>query len=207
MKVVVAVAEAGAFQPRRSGCTSCSRPFPGRSSHSSENSAFRCSTAPLTESPCPPPAKRSSPRPEMPRTRRSWSRKQSAAGHRRRRTSRSSGTAPGRLTVGTMQVVWAGLHHNLTGLRSEHPGLVAHLCARPRCRTSGRPCGTDPSTWRSWHWHQLVRHTERGATGQAGDAAVCLGRYCNPVGTATRGLWVPSLRINTDDSTWLLLSL
>ncbi|MFD8219131.1 LysR substrate-binding domain-containing protein [Streptomyces sp. NPDC059697] len=31
------------------------------------------------------------------------------------------------MTVGTMQGVWAGLHHALAALRAEHPGVVVHL--------------------------------------------------------------------------------
>ncbi|WP_324785689.1 LysR substrate-binding domain-containing protein [Streptomyces sp. H51] len=33
----------------------------------------------------------------------------------------------GRVTVGTMQGVWAGLHHALAALRAEHPGVVVRL--------------------------------------------------------------------------------
>ncbi|WP_316520056.1 LysR family transcriptional regulator [Kitasatospora brasiliensis] len=33
----------------------------------------------------------------------------------------------GRVTVGTMQGVWAGLHHALAALRAEHPGVVVQL--------------------------------------------------------------------------------
>ncbi|MEU8540753.1 LysR family transcriptional regulator [Streptomyces sp. NPDC048717] len=33
----------------------------------------------------------------------------------------------GRVTVGIMQGVWAGLHHALAALRAEHPGVVVHL--------------------------------------------------------------------------------
>ncbi|MFI2203327.1 LysR family transcriptional regulator [Streptomyces sp. NPDC020192] len=37
------------------------------------------------------------------------------------------GQLRGRVTVGTMQGVWAGLHHALAALRAEHPGVVVHL--------------------------------------------------------------------------------
>ncbi|WP_433430430.1 LysR family transcriptional regulator [Nonomuraea sp. CA-141351] len=37
------------------------------------------------------------------------------------------GQLRGRITVGTMQGVWAGLHHALAGLRKEHPGVVVRL--------------------------------------------------------------------------------
>ncbi|MET7647708.1 LysR family transcriptional regulator [Streptomyces sp. NPDC005426] len=37
------------------------------------------------------------------------------------------GQLRGRVTVGTMQGVWAGLHHALAGLRGEHPGVVVQL--------------------------------------------------------------------------------
>jgi DNA-binding transcriptional LysR family regulator len=37
------------------------------------------------------------------------------------------GQLRGRVTVGTMQGVWAGLHHALGGLRAEHPGVVIRL--------------------------------------------------------------------------------
>ncbi|WP_406433427.1 LysR family transcriptional regulator [Streptomyces sp. NBC_01589] len=37
------------------------------------------------------------------------------------------GELRGRVTVGIMQGVWAGLHHALAGLRTEHPGVVVHL--------------------------------------------------------------------------------
>ncbi|MET8403599.1 LysR family transcriptional regulator [Streptomyces sp900116325] len=37
------------------------------------------------------------------------------------------GQLRGRVTVGTMQGVWAGLHHALAALRSEHPGVVVQL--------------------------------------------------------------------------------
>lgn len=37
------------------------------------------------------------------------------------------GTLSGRVTVGTMQGVWAGLHHALAALRAEHPGVVVQL--------------------------------------------------------------------------------
>jgi DNA-binding transcriptional LysR family regulator len=39
----------------------------------------------------------------------------------------AKGELRGRVTVGTMQGVWAGLHHALAALRSEHPGVVVHL--------------------------------------------------------------------------------
>jgi DNA-binding transcriptional LysR family regulator len=37
------------------------------------------------------------------------------------------GQLRGRVTVGTMQGVWAGLHHALAALRAEHPGVVVQL--------------------------------------------------------------------------------
>ncbi|WP_225850802.1 LysR family transcriptional regulator [Streptomyces sp. HPF1205] len=37
------------------------------------------------------------------------------------------GELRGRITVGTMQGVWAGLHRALAALRAEHPGVVVHL--------------------------------------------------------------------------------
>ncbi|QJS13425.1 LysR family transcriptional regulator [Streptomyces argyrophyllae] len=37
------------------------------------------------------------------------------------------GQLRGRITVGTMQGVWAGLHHALAALRAEHPGLGVQL--------------------------------------------------------------------------------
>jgi DNA-binding transcriptional LysR family regulator len=37
------------------------------------------------------------------------------------------GQLRGRITVGTMQGVWAGLHHALAALRTEHPGVVVQL--------------------------------------------------------------------------------
>ncbi|MER6948764.1 LysR family transcriptional regulator [Nonomuraea sp. NPDC000554] len=37
------------------------------------------------------------------------------------------GELRGRVTVGTMQGVWAGLHRALAGLRKEHPGVVVRL--------------------------------------------------------------------------------
>ncbi|MEV7157623.1 MULTISPECIES: LysR family transcriptional regulator [Streptomyces] len=37
------------------------------------------------------------------------------------------GQLRGRVTVGTMQGVWAGLHHALAALRTEHPGVVVQL--------------------------------------------------------------------------------
>ncbi|MCC8455654.1 LysR family transcriptional regulator [Streptomyces rochei] len=37
------------------------------------------------------------------------------------------GQLHGRITVGTMQGVWAGLHHALAALRTEHPGVVVQL--------------------------------------------------------------------------------
>ncbi|MGW1027170.1 LysR family transcriptional regulator [Streptomyces sp. NPDC002577] len=37
------------------------------------------------------------------------------------------GELRGRVTVGIMQGVWAGLHHALAGLRTRHPGVVVHL--------------------------------------------------------------------------------
>ncbi|MCI3276929.1 LysR family transcriptional regulator [Streptomyces cylindrosporus] len=37
------------------------------------------------------------------------------------------GQLHGRVTVGTMQGVWAGLHHALAALRAEHPGVVVRL--------------------------------------------------------------------------------
>jgi DNA-binding transcriptional LysR family regulator len=37
------------------------------------------------------------------------------------------GQLRGRVTVGTMQGVWEGLHHALAALRAEHPGVVVHL--------------------------------------------------------------------------------
>ncbi|MDN3023985.1 LysR family transcriptional regulator [Streptomyces sp. S.PB5] len=37
------------------------------------------------------------------------------------------GQLRGRVTVGTMQGVWAGLHHALASLRAEHPGVVVRL--------------------------------------------------------------------------------
>ncbi|GGQ97096.1 LysR family transcriptional regulator [Streptomyces flaveolus] len=37
------------------------------------------------------------------------------------------GQLRGRITVGTMQGVWAGLHHALAALRAEHPGVVVQL--------------------------------------------------------------------------------
>ncbi|MFB9834139.1 LysR family transcriptional regulator [Actinoallomurus acaciae] len=37
------------------------------------------------------------------------------------------GQLRGRVTVGTMQGVWAGLHRALAGLRAEHPGVVVRL--------------------------------------------------------------------------------
>ncbi|MFF4256821.1 LysR substrate-binding domain-containing protein [Streptomyces sp. NPDC001663] len=37
------------------------------------------------------------------------------------------GQLRGRVTVGMMQGVWAGLHHALAALRAEHPGVVVQL--------------------------------------------------------------------------------
>ncbi len=37
------------------------------------------------------------------------------------------GEIRGRVTVGTMQGVWAGLHHALASLRAEHPGVTVRL--------------------------------------------------------------------------------
>ncbi|WP_229858746.1 LysR family transcriptional regulator [Streptomyces poonensis] len=37
------------------------------------------------------------------------------------------GQLRGRITVGIMQGVWAGLHHALAALRAEHPGVVVRL--------------------------------------------------------------------------------
>ncbi|CAG6397180.1 LysR family transcriptional regulator [Streptomyces cocklensis] len=37
------------------------------------------------------------------------------------------GELRGQVTVGTMQGVWAGLHHALAALRAEHPGVVVRL--------------------------------------------------------------------------------
>jgi DNA-binding transcriptional LysR family regulator len=37
------------------------------------------------------------------------------------------GQLRGRVTVGMMQGVWAGLHHALAALHAEHPGVVVHL--------------------------------------------------------------------------------
>ncbi|MGV9776930.1 LysR family transcriptional regulator [Streptosporangium sp. NPDC003464] len=39
----------------------------------------------------------------------------------------AKGELRGRVTVGTMQGVWAGLHHALAALRSEHPGVLVQL--------------------------------------------------------------------------------
>ncbi|MGW5432918.1 LysR family transcriptional regulator [Streptomyces sp. NPDC004059] len=39
----------------------------------------------------------------------------------------AKGELRGRVTVGIMQGVWAGLHHALAALRSEHPGVVVRL--------------------------------------------------------------------------------
>ncbi|MQY36525.1 HTH-type transcriptional regulator GltC [Streptomyces sp. RB17] len=39
----------------------------------------------------------------------------------------AKGELRGRVTVGIMQGVWAGLHHALAALRSEHPGVVVQL--------------------------------------------------------------------------------
>ncbi|MFF8971857.1 LysR family transcriptional regulator [Streptomyces sp. NPDC014995] len=39
----------------------------------------------------------------------------------------ATGELRGRVTVGTMQGVWAGLHHALAALRAEHPAVVVHL--------------------------------------------------------------------------------
>ncbi|MFF4779326.1 LysR family transcriptional regulator [Microtetraspora fusca] len=39
----------------------------------------------------------------------------------------AKGELRGRVTVGTMQGVWAGLHHALAALRAEHPGVVVQL--------------------------------------------------------------------------------
>lgn len=50
-----------------------------------------------------------------------------AAEHAREAVDAVRGQLRGRVTVGTMQGVWAGLHHALAALRAEHPGVVVHL--------------------------------------------------------------------------------
>ncbi|MEV0055942.1 LysR family transcriptional regulator [Saccharopolyspora shandongensis] len=39
----------------------------------------------------------------------------------------AKGELRGQVTVGTMQGIWAGLHHALAALRTEHPGVVVRL--------------------------------------------------------------------------------
>ncbi|MFI7152946.1 LysR substrate-binding domain-containing protein [Nonomuraea sp. NPDC050022] len=46
---------------------------------------------------------------------------------RGRQSTAYGGKLRGRVTVGTMQGVWAGLHRALAGLRKEHPGVVVRL--------------------------------------------------------------------------------
>ncbi|MBV2355408.1 LysR family transcriptional regulator [Streptomyces sp. J2-1] len=50
-----------------------------------------------------------------------------AAEHAREAVDAVRGHLRGRITVGTMQGVWAGLHHALAALRAEHPGVVVQL--------------------------------------------------------------------------------
>ncbi|WP_406502433.1 LysR family transcriptional regulator [Streptomyces sp. NBC_01602] len=50
-----------------------------------------------------------------------------AAGEAQAAVHAVRGELRGRVTVGTMQGVWAGLHHALANVRSEHPGLIVRL--------------------------------------------------------------------------------
>ncbi|MFE7712484.1 LysR family transcriptional regulator [Streptomyces sp. NPDC057486] len=50
-----------------------------------------------------------------------------AAEQAREAVDAARGQLRGLVTVGTMQGVWAGLHHALAALRAEHPGVVVRL--------------------------------------------------------------------------------